>query len=62
MSKYRVECRIGSSCTIRTIECREMTINEGSYCFWTGEYGKTNKLVYAFPIMNSIVEGIHEEN
>ena len=51
MQKYKIECRIGD---------REMTINDGAYCFWTGEYGTTNRLVYAFPVMYTIVEGIHE--
>ena len=60
MQKYKIECRIGDRLITKTIECREMTINDGAYCFWTGEYGTTNRLVYAFPVMYTIVEGIHE--
>ena len=60
MQKYKVRCHIGNAYTERLIECREMTIKDGSYCFWTGEYGETNKLVYAFPVMYTIVEGIYE--
>jgi len=60
MAKYSVICRIGDSLIMKTIECREMSIKDGSYCFWSGEYGKTNRLLWAFPIMFTIVEGIHE--
>ena len=60
MEKFKARCWVGNTYTERIIDCREMTIKDGSYCFWTGEYGTTNKLVYAFPVMYTIVEGIHE--
>lgn len=60
MRKYRVECKIDGNYTQKQIECREMTIEHGSYCFWTGEYGETNKLLWAFPIIFTIVEGLPE--
>lgn len=62
MSRYRVECKIDGNYTRKEIECREMTIEHNAYCFWGGEYGNTNKLLWAFPIMYTIVQGIHEEN
>ena len=58
MIKYKVECRIAGEDIEKYIECREMTIKEGSYCFWTGELGATNRLAWAFPIMFTIVEGL----
>jgi hypothetical protein len=58
MGKYRVHCRIDGNYTQIDIECREMTIEHTSYCFWTGEYGKTNRLEWAFPIMFTIIEGL----
>jgi hypothetical protein len=58
MRNYRVECRIGDRLITRTIECREMTIEDSSYCFWTGDYGATNRLAWAFPIMFTIIEGL----
>jgi hypothetical protein len=60
MAKFKIKCQIGSHYTEKLIDCRELTIKDGAYCFWTGEYGTTNKLVYAFPVMYTIVEGIHE--
>ena len=42
MERYKVTCRIETEAWIKTIECREMTIKDGAYCFWTGEYGNTN--------------------
>lgn len=62
MRKYKVRCRIDGEVTSKTIECREMTIERNSYCFWTGEYGVTNTLLFAFPIMFTIVEGLPEDN
>ena len=56
MQKYRVVCRIDGIRTIKVIECREMTIEHTSYCFWTGDIGKTNRLAWAFPSMFTIVE------
>ena len=58
MKRYRVECRIADRLITKQIECREMTIGHNSYCFWTGEIGATNRLVWAFPIMFTIVEGL----
>lgn len=62
MVKYTVECKIDGNYTRKQIECREMTINDGAYCFWTGEHGQTNKLIWAFPVMFTIVKRIEEEN
>jgi len=61
MEKYRVVCRIEGSQTTMNIECRELTVVNGAYCFWKGEYGKTNKLMYAFPVMFTIVENLQTE-
>ena len=58
MRRYRVECKNNWNYTEKEIECREMTIEHNSYCFWTGEYGKTNRLAWAFPIMFTVVEGL----
>ncbi len=33
MAQYKIECRIGDRLSTRTIECREMTIKDGAYCF-----------------------------
>lgn len=60
MAQYKIECRFGDRLITRTIECREMTIKDGSYCFWAGEYGETNRLLWAFPVMYTVVEGIYE--
>ena len=60
MRKYKIECRIEGRLITKTIECREMTIEGYSYCFWAGEYGKTNKLLCAFPASRTVVEGIFE--
>lgn len=61
MRKYRVECKIDGNYTRKEIECREMTIIHSSYCFWEGEIGTTNRLVYAFPIMFTIVQGLPDD-
>lgn len=58
MAQYKIECRIEGRLITKTIECREMTIEGYSYCFWAGEYGKTNKLLWAFPVSRTVVEGI----
>ena len=60
MDIYRVHCRMGGHYTQKDIECREMTIKDGSYCFWAGEYGATNRLLWAFPVSRTIVEGLNE--
>lgn len=60
MKRYKVICRISSHEWTHFIECREMTIDGGSYCFWKGEYGETNELIFAFPISRTIVEGLFE--
>lgn len=60
MRKFRVECRIEGNFTRKEITCREMTIRDSSYCFWTGEVGETNRLAWAFPIMFTIVEGLQD--
>ncbi len=61
MENYRVECRIDGCQTNMKIQCRELTISNGAYCFWAGEYGETNKLMYAFPVMFTIVENLQKE-
>ena len=58
MAQYKITCRIENEVWRQTIECREMTIEGYSYCFWAGEYGKTNKLLWAFPVSRTVVEGI----
>lgn len=58
MRNYRVHCRIEGNYTQKEIKCREMTIEHSAYCFWIGEYGQTNRLAWAFPIMYTIVEGL----
>ena len=58
MRNYRVTCKIDSNYTLKEIECREMTREDGAYCFWTGDYGATNRLSWAFPIMFTIVQGL----
>lgn len=60
MAQYKITCRIENEVWRRTIECREMTIEGYSYCFWTGEYGETNRLMWAFPVSRTIVEGLNE--
>lgn len=54
--KYKVTCKIEGNYTEKRIECREMTIKDGAYCFWVGEWGETNKLIWAFPVMFTIIE------
>jgi len=58
MNRYRVVHKHDGNATTQIIECREMTIEHSSYCFWTGNYGVTNRLAWAFPIMFTIVEGL----
>ena len=58
MERYRVRHKHDGMKTTQTIECREMTIEHGSYCFWTGCKGTTSRLAWAFPIMFTIVEGL----
>ena len=61
MEKYEVECRIDGTLRRMNIECRELTVVDGAYCFWAGEYGETNKLLYAFPVMFTIVKNLQKE-
>ncbi len=61
LKKYKVVCRIDGSQTVMEIECRELTISNGAYCFWSGEYGQSNKLLYAFPVMFTIVQNLQTE-
>ena len=43
--------------SVRTqIEAREMTVKEGAYQFWRGEYGETNELIASYPVSFTIVE------
>lgn len=58
--RFKVICKIGGDYTTEYIDCREMTIEGNSYCFWTGEYGETNRLVFAFPVSRTIVEGLQD--
>jgi hypothetical protein len=58
MSNYKVTHKHDGNSTVRIIKCREMTIEHGSYCFWTGDHGATNRLAWAFPIMFTIIEGL----
>lgn len=61
MEKYKLFCRIENDVTRKTIECREMTMQNGAYCFWTGEIGSTNRLLWSYPIMFTIIEGVSKE-
>lgn len=58
MEKYNIKCNINNDVTRKVIECRTMTIEDGAYCFWTGEIGITNKLICSYPIMFTIVESM----
>ena len=58
MRNYKVIHKHDGNTTIQKIECREMTVEHSAYCFWIGEYGQTNRLAWAFPIMYTIVEGL----
>jgi len=58
MRNYKVVYKHDGNYIEKEIKCREMTIEHSSYCFWTGDYGATNRLAWAFPIMYTIVEGL----
>lgn len=58
--KYKVSCYIPGRLIEDEIECREMTINDGAYTFWEGEYGSTNKIIASYPITFTIIERIKE--
>ena len=58
--KYNVYCCIPGISTEEIIECREMTIKEGAYTFWEGEYGETNKIIASFPIAFTIITRVDE--
>jgi hypothetical protein len=60
MANYKVKCRIDGDVTVEYIQCREMTIKDGAYCFWEGEYGDTNKLISAYPVMFTIVTNVED--
>jgi hypothetical protein len=60
MTTYRVYCKIPGTSVEGTIEAREMTVNEGAYMFWKGEYGETNKLIASYPVAFTIVETVEE--
>lgn len=54
--KYKVFCRLDGISFNEVIECREMTISDGAYTFWVGEYGQDNMIIASYPIMNTIIE------
>lgn len=59
MTTYKVNCYIpGQSIRTTTIEAREMTVQDGAYQFWKGEYGSTNELIASYPVAFTIVEGV----
>lgn len=60
MARYKVICKLDGNTYTQFIECREMTIDGGSYLFWEGAYGETNRLMWAFPVSRTIVEGLFE--
>jgi hypothetical protein len=62
MRRYKVRCNVNGHVHEHTIECREMTISHNAYCFWAGEHGDKNRLIYSFPIMFTIVEGLPDVN
>jgi hypothetical protein len=61
LSKFKVSCYIPGHSWEETIEAREVTMDNGAYLFWRGEYGETNTLVISFPIMYTVVETVIEE-
>jgi hypothetical protein len=62
MRRYKVRCNVNGHLHEHYIQCREMTISHSAYCFWAGEHGETNRLIYSFPIMFTIVEGLPDGN
>jgi hypothetical protein len=62
VERYLITCRIENEVWRKDIRCREMTIKDGAYRFWTGEYGTTNRLIWAFPVAFTIIENASEEN
>jgi hypothetical protein len=61
MIKYRVKCYIHGMSETKIIEAREMTVNEGAYMFWKGEYGQTNELVASYPVAFTIIKNLKDE-
>lgn len=60
LKRWHVDChRPGSSWT-EVVEARELTLNEGAYCFWLGEYGELNRMIKAFPIQSTIIQLIED--
>ena len=59
MTTYIVNCYIpGQSIRTTTIEAREMTVQDGAYQFWKGNYGLTNELIASYPVAFTVVEGV----
>lgn len=58
MTTYIVNCYIPGQSIRTTIEAREMTVQDGAYQFWKGNYGPTNELIASYPVVFTIVEGV----
>ena len=61
MTTYIVNCYIpGQSIRTTTIEAREMTVQDGAYQFWKGNYGQTNELIASYPVAFTVVETVNK--
>lgn len=49
-------CHIPGTNINTQIEAREMTVKEGAYQFWAGEYGETRRLIASYPVQFTVVE------
>ena len=58
MTTYKVNCYIPGQSIRTTIEAREMTVQDGAYQFWKGNYGPTNELIASYPVAFTVVEGV----
>ena len=56
MKTYKVKCYIPGRSIDTTIEAREMTVKDGAYQFWKGNYGSTNELIASYPVVFTVVE------
>jgi hypothetical protein len=53
---YRIMCHIPGTHIETKIEARELTVKDGAYQFWTGEYGETNRLIASYPVGFTVIE------
>lgn len=62
MTTYKVNCYIpGQNIITSTIEAREMTVKDGAYQFWKGNYGQTNELIASYPVTFTVVRTAETE-